>query len=86
MKGKNRTKILDIKKHFINCWHELLNIDCGDVELIVLIEEGVELCDKVLDGTINVKHFNDHIKLTRLGLDLYVWVQAMRAKNLIAEE
>lgn len=85
IKVKHRTKILNMKRHFIKSQFRLVQLGSDD-ELIMLLEEGVELCDKVLTGSIRTKHFNDHIKHICLGLDLFVWVYTMRAQNLIPEE
>lgn len=86
LKLKHKIKVLEIKKHFINSHHRLLQIHCDDKDLFTLIEGAIILCDKVCKGSVSAKHFNDHTKLISLGLDSYVWLHLMRERNLIAEE
>lgn len=86
LKPKHKIKVSKIKKQFVYTRYKLLQMDCNDNNLFDLIEEGIILCDKVLIGFVSAKHFNDHMKLTSLGLDSYIWLNLMKEKHLIFEE
>lgn len=86
LKRKHKIKVINLRNSFVNASNQLLQLDCDNDELIMLIEDGIDLCDNVLRGSIKAKHFNDHIKLISVGLDSYEWFQIMRERNLIAEE
>lgn len=72
---------------FIDHLNELIQTESSsilDAELILLIEEVIELCEKVLQNKISTKHFCDHMYIANLGLRSNKLARAI--ENMIIEE
>ena len=79
-------RVIELKHNFTEIYCKLLRSEKADSDEILLYKDGIKLCDKFLSGTINIKHFIDHLYLINFGLESFILMDIIRKYKLVLEE
>ena len=84
-----KTRVIILQQHAINQQLRLFsepNKTRPVRTLVKLYQEIISLCNNLINNSISVKHFTDHLKIINLGLETNIFMIYMENENTVLEE